>query len=108
MTFDSSVFFQAFKTSGMLAEVTYQPPAGAAVIFMAGFVRPAEIVLDGMVHTTDFTIEYQSKDVTLQRGNQVSVKEPGASVAETYRVRATPAAKGDGFFTVASLEKVSP
>lgn len=86
----------------MLVPVAYQPPAGQAVVFDASFTRPDQVVLDGMVHSTDYTIEYQRADVDLKRDFVIGI----AGVA--YKVRQTPSAKGDGTFAVAILEKVTP
>jgi hypothetical protein len=102
MTFDSSLFWPVFKATGMLTEVAYQPPAGALVIFDAGYSRPDQVVLDGMVHSTDHTIEYQRADVDLKRDELVDIG--GIS----FRVRQTPLTRGDGTFSVAILEEVVP
>jgi hypothetical protein len=102
MTFDSSVFWPVFKDAGMLAVVTYQPPVGALVSFDAGFNRPDQVVLDGMVHSTDFSIEYQRADVELKRGFLIVID------GMTYKVRQSPLVKGDGTFAIAILEEVTP
>jgi hypothetical protein len=102
MTFDSSVFWPVFAAAGMLVDAAYQPPVGPLIIFKAGFNRPDQVVLDGMVHSTDYTIEYQRADVELKRGALIEIE------GEAYKVRQTPNAKGDGTFSVATLEKVAP
>jgi hypothetical protein len=102
MSFDSSVFWPAFKLAGMLDAAVYQPPNGVAVAFDVSFARPDQVVLDGMVHTTDYSIEYQGADIELQRGYVLRI------CGADYKVRQTPAAKGDGTFYVAALEKVAP
>jgi hypothetical protein len=102
MTWDTSVFWGAFKAAGMLVEATFQPSAGPAITFDAGFTRPDTIVLDGVVHSTDYSIEYQSGDVQLVRDNVIAID------AVQYRIRQSPTAKGDGTFMVALLEKVQP
>lgn len=100
MSFDSSVFWPAFKLAGMLDEAVYQPADRPAVPFDVSFTRPDQVVLDGMVHSTDYSIEYQGADIELKRGYVLQI------LGGTYKVRQTPAAKGDGTFYVASLEKV--
>jgi hypothetical protein len=102
MGFDASVFWPAFQQAGMLDVATYQPPNGVAKEFDVGFSRPDQVVLDGMVHTTDYSIEYQAADIELQRGYVLRID------GVDYKVRQTPAAKGDGTFYVAALEKVAP
>lgn len=102
MSFDSSVFWPAFKQAGMLDEAVHQPVGGPAVAFDVSFARPDQVVLDGMVHSTDYSIEYQGADIGLQRGYVLQL------AGGTYKVRQTPTAKGDGTFYVAALEKVAP
>lgn len=91
----------------MLVDAEYRPAIGAAVPFKVGFERPGQVELDGAVHTTDYSIEYQSADITLKRDQIVWVKASGDSAYLQYKVRQTPQAKGDGTFIRAFLEKVS-
>lgn len=100
MSWSDDDFFPAFEDEGMLTEVHYQPPAGDVVTFMAGFQQPDEILLDGMVHSTGYSIEYQSADIELKRNFLVLVG------TVQYRVRQPPVAKGDGSYMTALLEKV--
>ena len=100
MGFDASVFWPAFKQAGMLDVAVHQPPNGVAVPFDVGFSRPDNVVLDGMVHTTDYSIEYQATDIELRRGDVLRI------LGVDYKVRQTPTAKGDGSFYVAILETV--
>jgi len=86
----------------MLDEVSYQPPVGDLVVFSGGFKRPDQVVLDGMVHTTDYSIEYLAGAVELKRGFIITV------AGGQYKVRQTPMANGDGEFVTALLEKVAP
>jgi len=102
MSFDASVFWPAFKDAGMLDVAVYQPLNGIAIPFDVSFKRPDQVVLDGMVHTTDYSIEYQAVDIVLQRGYVLRIE------GIDYKVRQTPSAKGDGTFYVASLEVVKP
>ena len=87
----------------MLDAATHQPAGGPLISFDVGFARPDQVVLDGMVHSTDYSIEYQSADIELKRGNAVQIAGEGQ-----FTVRQTPMAKGGGTFAVASLEKVGP
>ena len=80
----------------------YQPDAGPAINFEVGFQRPDQIVLDGMVHSADYSIEHQSADIVLKRSYIVQVS------GEQFRVKQTPTAKGDGTFFLALLEKIAP
>jgi hypothetical protein len=102
MSFGADVFWPAFKQAGMLDVAVYQPPNGVAVPFDVGFSRPDQVVLDGMVHTTDYSIEYQAADIELQRGYVLRID------GVDYKVRQKPQAKDDGTFYVASLEEVKP
>lgn len=86
----------------MLDEASYQPPVGDLVRFAGGFKRPDQVVLDGVVHTTDYSIEYMATDVELKRGFIITVDDV------QYKVRQAPIAKGDGGFFVAALDKVPP
>lgn len=86
----------------MLDAAIFRPAGGGEVPFDVGFKRPDQIALDGVVHTTDYSIEYQSADVTLQRSDVIEI------LGAQYSVRQTPQAKGDGTFMTALLEKVIP
>lgn len=101
MTFDSSLFWPAFKAAGVLVEVTHQPAQGELVKFDAGFTRPDQLVLDGLVHSTDFGIEYQAGDIVLHRDDLVVIEQV------TYKLQQTPKVKGDGKFVTAVLEEVT-
>jgi len=86
----------------MLDSAIYQPVSGPAITFDAEFRRPDQVVLDGMVHNTDYSIEYQGADVELKRGYALQID------GFEYKVRQTPTAKGNGTFFIALLEKVTP
>lgn len=86
----------------MLDSALHQPDTGPLIDFDVGFQRPGQVVLEGMVHTTDYSIEYQSADIELKRGAVVTI------LGDAYKVRQTPIAKGDGAFVIALLEKVLP
>ena len=86
----------------MLDVATYQGPIGPALDFDVGFKRPDQVVLDGMVHTTDYSIEYMASAVELKRGFIITV------AGVQYKVRQTPMANGNGEFVTALLEKAAP
>ncbi|OFA05188.1 hypothetical protein [Duganella phyllosphaerae] len=102
MGFHSERFWSAFQGVGMLDEATYQPPVGDLVVFLGGFKRPGQVVLDGMAHTTDFSIEYLASAVELKRNFIITVDKV------QYKVRQTPLANGDGEFFTALLDEVTP
>lgn len=101
MTFDSSIFWGAFKDAGMLVAATYQPAVGDLVEFDVGFNRPDQVVLDGVAHSTQASIEYQAVDIELRRGAVVKVD------GVDYKVSQPPMAKDDGTFMLAYVEKVT-
>ena len=102
MSFHAERFWSAFQGVGMLDEASYQPPVGDLVVFSGGFKRPDQVVLDGMVHTTDYSIEYLASDVTLRQGFVLTI------AGIQYKVRQTPLANEDGTFVTALLEKARP
>lgn len=99
--FFANVFWQAFGDAGMLTPAEYLPPDGPPVPFDAGYTRPDEIVLGGVAHTTDYTIEYLAADVTLARNALLRVD------GQTFKVAEPPRARGGGEFFIAILEKVN-
>ena len=86
----------------MLSRAVFAPPVGQVVEFHVDYRQPDQVVLDGMVHNTDYSIEYQAGDVTLKRDDLLQVDDV------PFKVRQTPTAKGNGFFMIALLEKVAP
>lgn len=100
MSFHAERFWSAFQGVGMLDEASYQPPVGDLVVFSGGFKRPDQVVLDGLVHTTDYSIEYMASVVELKRGFIITVD------GMQYKVRQAPVGNGDGEFVTALLEKV--
>lgn len=85
----------------MLVEAELLPATVPPTMFDVGFKRPDEIVLDGVAHVTQYSIEYQSGDVELKRASNVRID------GVTYKVSQPPQANGDGGFMRAFLEKVS-
>lgn len=102
MGWDPSIFFAAFERAGMLSKAVLMPPSGVALAFDVDYRQPDQVVLEGMVHSTDYSIEYQAADVDLKRDDLLQV------AGQSFRVRQTPLAKGNGFFMIALLEKVTP
>lgn len=80
---------------------SYQLAPDLVCGFDVEFRRPDQVVLDGMVHSTDYSIEYQGTDAQLKRGQVLRID------GVEYKVRQTPTAKGDGTFVIALLEKVT-
>ena len=102
MSWDTARFWSAFQRAGMLDIATFQPASGPALDVDVEFRRPDQVLLDGMVHSTDYSIEYQAADLPFKRGDMVQI------LAAAYKIRQTPTAKGDGTFVIAQLEKVTP
>ncbi|MBY0237872.1 MAG: hypothetical protein K2X55_01010 [Burkholderiaceae bacterium] len=102
MPWNPDVFFPAFKRAGMLNTAVLMPQTGPATEFDVDFRRPDQVVLEGMVHSTGYSIEYQAADVTLNYGDTLVV------AGTTYKVSQPPDVRGDGSFVIAQLEKVAP
>ncbi|WP_136419967.1 hypothetical protein [Herbaspirillum sp. ST 5-3] len=100
MTFDASVLWPALKAAGMLVEAEYQPSSGPSAPVDIGFVQPDVQLLGGMVQSSEFEIEFQTADMpALQMGETLTFG------AATYKIRANPKKKGDGFFSTVTLSK---
>ena len=95
--FDPSVFWTAFEEAGLLVEV--QPAVGSA--FMAGFMQPDQLDMDGAAQSTDYAIEYQTADAALKRGDALTIN------GNAYKLRSHPKSLDDGYFSRASLEETS-
>lgn len=96
---DNSLFDEAFDAAGL--RVTATLVKGGRHDFQARFERPQQIMLDEQVHTTNYSIEYTTGDVPeVRRGDQVEI------AGQTYRVVQPPVAQGDGYWTIAELERV--
>lgn len=100
MAFDTTRFFPAFARAGMLTEVAVTSGTSAGLIIQAGYEQPSQIVLDGMVHSTDYSIEYQTADASLKRGDGVTID------GINFRLKQKPEQTGNGAFSKASLEVV--
>ncbi len=101
MGWDTSRFFAAFERVGFLKEVTVMTGDSAGVILQAGYEEPTKVVLDGMVSTSDYRIEYEAAAASLKRGDTVLIG------AITFRLKQKPSAGRDGAFSAAFLEVVA-
>ncbi len=101
MPWDNSRFDAAFDRIGVREEVTLIKGAPPYLTFQARFDRPQQIVLDGEVHTTEYSIECTTSDVPNLKYHDV-LMIGGAR----YRLRNPPLAQGDGYWTRASLELI--
>jgi len=100
MTWDNSLFDEAFDQAGIRDEVTLITGEAPYPTFMAKFDMPQQVVLDGEVHTTDYVIEFTSADVDgLEYHSLVMINNV------RYRVRDEPMIVGDGHWTRTALEK---
>ena len=99
---DLSIFWPEFDAAGMLTEIECRHvSSGKEDPFKAMFNSPDTVVMDGMMHATDYCIEYQTRDVVLARGDQLIIS------GNEYHVRQTPKTESDGFFAIALLDKKS-
>lgn len=101
---DNSVFDQAFDQAGMRQRVVRLVGGMPAGEFQARFDRPQQIVMDGLVVTTDYSIEFTTSDVQppLQFNDVVQV-EVSKGVLRSFRVKQEPLVQGDGYWTRAEL-----
>ena len=96
--FDPSVFMPAFRAAGMLVQAT-RLRYGPALDFDCGFVQPDELLFAGEVQTAQIVIEYETaKAADLTRGEPLQIS------GQQYSVRSVRA-RGDGYFSVAELER---
>jgi len=99
MTWDPSLFAEAFDAVGMREEVVPYKHNLAFPSFQARFDRPQQIMLDDQVHTTAYSIEYTTADCPdLEMDDLVDIGQA------FYRVKQPPVIQGDGTFTIAELE----
>lgn len=112
MAWDNSLFDRAFEAAGIREPVALVVGGVVQQPFQARFDRPQQIVLDGEVHTTDYTIEFTTTDApSLAYHSQVRI---GGQVVgdqyvggDLYRVAREPLVQGDGYWTRAQLERLS-
>ncbi|MFC3865853.1 head-tail joining protein [Alcaligenes aquatilis] len=102
---DNSVFDRAFDQAGMRQTVVRlvdgQP---ASKSFQARFDRPQQIVLDGEVHTTEYSIEFTTSDLQppIEYDDVLRV-EVSKGQFQDFRVKQEPLVQGDGYWTRAEL-----
>jgi hypothetical protein len=103
MSFDTSRFFEAFGRAGFLESVQIQTGINAGTTINADYREPAQVLWDGIVQSTDYSIEYQTVDATLKQGDELIVK------TKRFRVSQKPKATDDGTtYTIALLEYIKP
>lgn len=95
---DNSLFDEAFDAAGIRVKATLLK--GGQPDFQVRFERPQQIMLDDQVHTTSYSIEY-----TTSAAPPISMDDQIRIGGETYRVVQPPVAQGDGYWTIAELEK---
>jgi hypothetical protein len=106
MTWDPSVFWDAFKGAGMLVEATYQPAAGAPVTLDVGFSQP-DIQLGGeLMQSTEYEIEYPTALLpAVKIGEGLTITGSPTSDGN-YKIRSNPEAVGNGYFSKVKLTKI--
>lgn len=101
MVWDNSRFDEAFDRAGFRQEIWLVRQGKPDFPFKARFDRPDLAVMDGDVHTTDYKIEYATAEVPGIKYRSV-IRIGG----ETYRVKDEPLVRGDGYWSLAQLEKL--
>lgn len=99
MTWDNSLFDEAFDAVGLRETVTLLKSMAPNPTFQARFDRPQQIMLDDQIHTTDYSIEYTTADVP-----EIYMDDLLAIGGVVYRVKQPPVVTGNGHWTVALLE----
>lgn len=100
MTWSENDFFAAFKDAGMLDEAVFVGTDGTEHRTDVGFVRPDELLLNEMVHITQYQIEYESATLPgLRDGSEIVI------VGKKYSVQGKPLAQANGFYSIAGLIK---
>lgn len=96
---DNSLFDEAFDVAGL--RVTATLLKGDHPQFKVRFEQPQQIMLDDQVHTTNYSIEYTTHDVpAIEWDDRIEI------AGVTYRVIQPPVTQGDGYWTIAELERV--
>lgn len=98
--FDASFFMATFEDHGMATRAVRCNAPPGDLGFIVGFVRPEQLIFGDAVQTTQFEIEYVTRDAPdLAPGD-------GLTISNTlYRVHNMPRKQGDGTFTRAELEE---
>ena len=100
MAWDNSIFDAAFDAAGMREAVVYLTGGTPPPEFHARFDRPQRVMLDGEVHTTEYSIEFTTADAPALKYRDLLLIG-----GVRYRVRQELVAQGDGHWTVAELEE---
>lgn len=101
MEWDNSCFDRAFERIGVRQEIWLVRSGQPDFPFKARFDRPDQVVMDGEIHTTDYSIEYTTAEVQgIKRRSVIRIGD------ETYRVKEEPLVRGDGYWSIAQLEQV--
>lgn len=103
--FPNADFWPAFEAAGMLSLATVRQ-AGGPVDVQVAFRRPGVQTPSGFV-STEFTMEFQTADLArVKEADRVTIWADSTKVSgERFTVREAPLAQGDGFFSVATLQK---
>ncbi|MET3431438.1 hypothetical protein ABIC71_000916 [Herbaspirillum seropedicae] len=93
----SARFVSAAKRSGMLVLMTLPDGTQIDVSYQEG----GEVVLDGVVHVIERSVEYLTASAILRRDMVVSI------AGRNFRLKRNPDPVGDGSFSTALLEPTS-
>lgn len=109
MSWDNSIFDRAFDRAGIRQQVR-RLSGGQQIgdIFRGRFDRPQAFVLDGDFHTTDYSLEFTTKDAGVFRVLDELEIEVAPGQWERYRVKQEPLIQGDGHWTRLELQEVRP
>ena len=104
---DNSVFDRAFDSVGLRQRVRRIKNGVVIGEFRGRFDKPQVIVLDGIVHTTDYVLEFTTNDIRpkFSYDDEVEIEVCEGSW-ERYRVIQEPLEQGDGHWTRVELEKI--
>jgi len=95
-------FDRAFERIGVREQMYLVREGMPNLPFLARFDRPQEYVLEGLAHSTDYSIEYTTSDIPrLTVGSVLLIQ------GTQYRVNNEPKTQGDGYWTIATLEAIS-
>jgi hypothetical protein len=106
MTWDPSVFWQAFSAAGMLVQANYQPRSGQAVDLEVGFSQPDMQLGGDLMQSTEYEIEYPTALMPAVKIDEAITISGSADADGNYKVRANPEKVGDGYFSKLKLTKI--
>ncbi len=96
---DLSIFFEAFKSAGLLQACVYKPGTPAEKAFDAGWQQPDTLLLGDEAQASDYLLEFQTADLpTLRQGDAITVD------GKPFTVRAPAQKKGDGYYSTVALK----